>query len=390
MSKLMNFEWAQRLKQMPPYLFAEIDAEKNALKAKGVKFIDLSIGDPDLLAPDRVVETMSRSAQVKDNQKYALDRGKEGLRQAIKDWFKKRFNVSLDANQEILPLIGSKEGLVHFPLGYINNGDYVIIPSPGYPGYRSAALFSGGNVFETALLEENSFLPELDKIPLSVRNKAKIIYLNYPNNPTTALAPRSFLQEVVKFCLKYGIIIAYDNAYSEVYFDEKPLSILEIAGAQEIAIEFHSFSKTFCMTGFRVGWACGNRDLIAALLKVKTNIDSGIFGALQDAAKAALEGEDSYVNGVRKEIKERRDFFVKSLEKVGLTKSYAESTFYVWVKLPCGIKSSLDFARYLINEKRIIGAPGVGFGKYGEGYIRFALTVKKEILKKAIDLLEQI
>ncbi|MBU1121567.1 MAG: aminotransferase class I/II-fold pyridoxal phosphate-dependent enzyme [Candidatus Omnitrophota bacterium] len=386
----MKIEWSHRLQQLPPYLFAEIDKQKSELRKKGIKFIDLSIGDPDILAPEKVIEAMYASAKVKENQKYALDQGKAVLRAAIKKWFKKRFDVSLDENKEILPLIGSKEGLVHLPLGLVNKGDYVIVPSPGYPGYRGAALFAGANIFEAALLEENNFLPDLDKIPVEVRNKTKIIYLNYPNNPTTALAPISFLNNVVKFCSKYGIILAYDNAYSELYFNDKPHSILEVKGAREVAIEFHSLSKTFCMTGFRVGWACGGSELVGTLLKVKTNVDSGIFCAVQDAARTALEKEGTYVRDLRKELKGRRDFFVENLAKIGLKNTFSESTFYVWTKLPRGIKSSIDFAKYLINEKRIIATPGVGFGKYGEGYIRFALTVKKDILKKAIDLLGAI
>lgn len=383
----MKVEWAERLKQLPPYLFAEIDRQKNALKEKGIKFIDLSIGDPDILAPEKVISSLAAAAKVKINQKYALDQGKGNFRVAVKEWFSRRFGVALDENKEILPLIGSKEGLVHFPLGIINRNDYVIIPSPGYPGYRGAAILAGGKVYEAGLKERNAFLPDLEKIPPSIRNKAKLMYLNYPNNPTTVLAPMRFLEEAVKFCSKYGIILAYDNAYSEIYFEEKPRSILEVAGAKEVAIEFHSLSKTFCMTGFRVGWACGNQELISLLLKVKTNVDSGIFGAIQDAASTALKEEDSYADSLRTEFKRRRDFFVKEIRKAGFKKSYAESTFYVWTKLPKGHKSSIEFAKRLINEKRIIATPGVGFGRYGEGFIRFALTVGEDVLGEAVDLL---
>lgn len=384
----MNFEYSDRLKSLPPYLFAEIDRQKIALKEKGINFIDLSIGDPDILAPSGVIDILYESAKLKGNQKYALDQGKASFRRAVKQWFNKRFNVQLDENKEILPLIGSKEGLVHLPLGVVNPGDYIIVPSPGYPGYRSAGIFAGARIYELPLLEENNFLPDLNQIPDSIRNKAKIIYLNYPNNPTTALAPLSFLEGLAAFCSKYGIILAYDNAYSEIYFDEKPRSILEIKGAKEIAIEFHSFSKTFCMTGFRVGWAAGNKDLIAALLKVKTNVDSGIFGAIQDCAAAALEKEKVYADNLRKEFKQRRDFFVNGIEKIGFSRNYARSSFYVWAKLPDSFKFSIDFAKYLIQEKRIIATPGVGFGRYGEGFIRFALTVDIDILKKAITLLK--
>ncbi|UCG35886.1 MAG: aminotransferase class I/II-fold pyridoxal phosphate-dependent enzyme [Candidatus Omnitrophota bacterium] len=381
-----RFDWAQRLKKLPPYLFAEIDKEKKYLKSKGIDFIDLSIGDPDILAPIEVVNTLSNAARLKPNQKYALDQGKFEFRKTIKNWFKDRFAVGLDENKEILPLIGSKEGLVHLPLGFVDSGDYVIIPSPGYPGYRGAALFAGAGVYEMPLLEKNNFLPDLEKIPRSVRNRAKIIYLNYPNNPTTVLAPVDFLKKLVSFASKYGIIIAYDNAYSELYFNHKPKSILEIKGAKEVSIEFHSLSKTFCMTGFRVGWACGNKELVETLLKVKTNIDSGIFGAIQDAASFALEKENHYANNLRKTIKERRDIFVKGLMAKGYKDIFAESTFYVWVRIPQKYRSAIDFSKTLLT-KRIVAAPGRGFGKWGEGFVRFALTVDKRILEKAIDLL---
>lgn len=374
------WELSNRLKRLPPYLFAEIDRKKSELKKEKIKFIDLSIGDPDIDAPLGMLKALAVASKVKENQKYAFNQGKDEFRRTIKKWFKKRFAVSLDEDREILPLIGSKEGLVHFPLGVVNRGDYVIIPSPGYPGYRGAAIFAGARVHETGLLEKNKFLPELSKIPVNVRNKAKVIYLNYPNNPTTALAPLSFLRELVRFCSKYGIILAYDNAYSEVYFDQKPHSILEVRGAKEVAIEFHSLSKTFCVTGLRVGWACGNRDLIKSLAKVKANVDSGIFGAIQEAGIQALEKEGSYVNKLRRTIRIRRDYFVDSLKNSGFKNIHADATFYVWVRTP--FKSSVDFSKYLLAEKRIIATPGVGFGKYGEGFIRFALTVDKSELKQ--------
>ncbi len=383
---MKEFKAASRLNRIAPYLFAEIDRKKNALRKKGVNLIDLSIGDPDIPAPEKVVNTLYRSAKIKDNQKYALDQGKDSLRESIQKWFKKRFSVVLDKDGEILPLIGSKEGLVHLGLSFLDSGQYVIVPSPGYPGYRGAAYFSGARIHELPLLAKKHFLPDFSKIPLVVRNKAKIIYLNYPHNPTTALAPESFLKELVKFCLKYGIIIAYDNAYSEIYFDKKPKSILQIKGAKEIAIEFHSFSKTFCLTGFRIGWACGNRSLIKGLLKVKINTDSGVFGAIQDAASYALDKEAAYVRELRGIIKGRKDLFVRGLEVKGFKDVYSESTFYVWARIPSDVKSSVDFAKVLL-AKGIVVTPGVGFGKYGEGFIRFALTVNKEKLNQALSLL---
>ncbi|MFH1505337.1 MAG: aminotransferase class I/II-fold pyridoxal phosphate-dependent enzyme [Candidatus Omnitrophota bacterium] len=375
------FDISERLKNLPPYLFAEIDKKKTALRERGINFIDLSIGDPDIPAPERVIEVLYSAAKIKENQKYALDQGKPVFKKSIKKWFKNRFEVDLDENKEILPLIGSKEGLVHFPLGVVNERDYAIIPSPSYPGYRGAVTFAGAKIYELALLEENSFLPDLETIPVDIRNKAKIIYLNYPNNPATVLAPIDFLKKVVEFCSKYGIIIVYDNAYSEIYFDQKPHSILEVQGAKEIAIEFHSLSKTFCMTGARVGWARGNSELINILLKVKSNIDSGIFSAVQEMAASALDNENSYVSNLRKTFKQRRDFFVENLKQAGFNGIYADATFYVWAKVPAKFKTSVEFSQYLLTEKSIVATPGVGFGKYGEGFIRFALTVDKDKLE---------
>ena len=379
---------SSRLKKLPPYLFAEIDREKHYLEKRGVSLIDLSIGDPDITVPKRAIDILYKSAKIKENQKYALDKGKLNLRRAIRRWINKRFRVQLDEEKEVLPLIGSKEGLVHFPLGFVNKDEYIIIPSPSYPGYRGAAILAEAKIYEVELREGNQFLPDLDKIPLTIRNKAKMIYVNYPNNPTTALAPKQFLEKLVKFCVRYGIIIAYDNAYSEIYFDQRPLSILEIKGAKEIALEFHSFSKTFCMTGLRIGWACGNKKLVEGLLKVKTNIDSGIFGAIQECARFCLEKEGNFVRDLRKIIRERRDLFVEGLRENNWRKVYADATFYVWAKLPKRFKSSIEFTKYLLKEKRIVATPGVGFGKCGEGFIRFSLTVDKQKLIKALALLK--
>lgn len=378
---MKTFEISRRLQKLPPYLFAAIDAQKRQLRARGVSLIDLSIGDPDIPSPAIIAKTLYEYARVKEYQKYPLDAGLPSFKAEIAHWFKGRFNVALDAQSEILTLIGSKEGLVHFPLAFVDPGDYVLIPSPGYPGYRGACVLSGALIHEMPLIAERGFLPQLEKIPARVRNKAKIIYLNYPNNPTSALAPRGFLEDLVRFCRRYGIIIAYDNAYSEVYFDEKPASILEIKGAKEVAIEFHSFSKTFCMTGHRLGWACGNEALVKGLLKVKTNVDSGAFLALQKAGEIALKTQTAYMGKIRAIIKERRDIVVDILAHAGFTEIHADSTFYVWARIPVRFASSIEYASYLLNEKRIVATPGAGFGRFGEGYIRFALTVDKKMLR---------
>ncbi|MCF7869636.1 MAG: aminotransferase class I/II-fold pyridoxal phosphate-dependent enzyme [Candidatus Omnitrophica bacterium] len=381
------FDFSKNLRKLPPYLFAAIDDKKADLRKKGVKFLDLSVGDPDIQAPANVVKVLSKSAKLKSNQKYASNRGKLQLRKSIKKWMKKRFKVNL-VDSQILPVLGTKEALAHLPVGLINKGDYIITPSPGYPGYRAAGVLSGARVYQLPLLEKSNFLPDLEKIPKSVKKRAKIIYLNYPNNPTTVFAPKSFMEKVVKFCLKNKILLVWDNAYSEIYFDKKPLSILQIKDAKKIALEFHSLSKTFCMTGFRVGWVCGNPDAVNILAKVKSNVDSGIFGVVQDAAITALDKDSAYVTNLRKIFSRRRKYLLEALRKVGFKKFYADSTFYVWAKLPASFKSSLEFSRYLIEEEKIVATPGAGFGKYGEGFIRFALTVDKsklrDIFKKKI------
>ncbi len=375
------FDFSKNLKKLPPYLFAAIDDKKAELRQKGIKFLDLSVGDPDMAAPKDVVRVLSQSAKIKDNQKYASNKGKPQLRKTIKKWMKKRFKVNLDEKTQILPVLGTKEALAHLPVGLINKGDYVIVPSPGYPGYRAAGTLAGARIYQLPLLEKNKFLPDLEKIPKSVKKRAKILYLNYPNNPTTVSAPRSFMEKAVKFCIKNKILLAWDNAYSEIYFDKKPLSIFQVKGADKIALEFHSLSKTFSMTGFRIGWVCGNPKAINILAKVKSNVDSGIFRAVQDAAIIVLDKNLNYVTNLRKTFAQRRKRLLQTLKEIGFQKFYSEATFYIWAKIPPSFKSSLDFSKYLIEEEGIVVTPGVGFGKYGEGFIRFALTVDKGELK---------
>lgn len=375
------FEFSKNLTKLPPYLFAQIDDKKSELTKKGVKFLDLSVGDPDLKAPESVVKILSKSAKIKNNQKYASNKGKVELRKSIEKWMKKRFRVSLCQSSEILPVLGTKEAIAHLPVGLINKGDYVIIPSPGYPGYRASALLSGARVYQVPLLAKNSFLPDLKQIPDSVKKRAKIIYLNYPNNPTTVEASLKFMEEVVRFCRKNKILLVWDNAYSEIYFTKKPLSILQVKGAKDVTLELHSLSKTYSMTGFRIGWVCGNPKVVEILAKVKSNVDSGIFPAVQDAAVEALNSQASYVAEIRKIFGQRRKKLLENLRQAGFRELYAQSTFYVWARIPASFKSSFDFSKYLIEKEGIVATPGIGFGKYGEGFIRFALTVDEKKLK---------
>lgn len=376
----MNIEFSDRLKKLPPYLFVEIDKAKRAARAQGRDIIDLGIGDPDTPTPDFIIDALAKAAKDPANHRYALDNGILELRKAIADWMNARFSVTLDTEKEIHPLIGSKEGIAHFPLAVVNPDDVVLVPDPRYPPYYSGSIFAGAKVTILPLEEKNNFLPDLKKV-----RKAKLIFVCYPNNPTAACASREFYRELVEICRKENIIIAADAAYSEIYFDfKKPPSILEIEGAKDIAIEFHSLSKTYNMTGWRIGWACGNEKLVATLAKIKSNIDSGIFGAIQAAGIAALKSDQSHPEKMRLVYQERRDVLINGLADLGWQVEKPEATFYIWAKIPKGFKSSMDLAKTLLDKCDVVATPGVGFGEFGEGYIRFALTVGVVRLKEAV------
>ncbi|MDP2939113.1 MAG: LL-diaminopimelate aminotransferase [Candidatus Omnitrophota bacterium] len=384
----INFDISERLKKLAPYLFVEIDKAKRQAKAEGRDIIDLGIGDPDLPTPEFIIEALNKAAADPANHHYALDAGLPKLRQAIAKWYLKRFNVSLDPEKEIYALIGSKEGIAHLPLAVINPKDRVLVPDPCYPPYRTGTIFADGKVIPMPLLSKNNFLPDLKKY---ARKKAKLMFINYPNNPTSAVATKEFLQGVVNFALEKGIIIASDAAYSEIYFDiEAPTSILEIEGAKEIAVEFHSLSKTFNMTGWRIGWVCGNEKIICALAKLKTNIDSGIFQAIQLAGIAALESDGNHAKEMRQIYEERRDLLINGLRSLGWKIPLTTATFYVWAKIPKGFKDSMEVTQVFLKKADIIVTPGVGFGKSGEGFVRMALTVSKERINEAVMRLKKV
>ncbi len=297
------FKLSKNLQSLPAYLFLEIDKAKRKARAEGRDIIDLGIGDPDLPTPNYIIEALYNAAKDPSTHRYALDQGMPALRRAIAAWYKRRFNVTLDPEKEILPLIGSKEGIAHFPLAFLNSGDYSLVPDPCYPPYKGGTILAGGRPYLMPLKSDNAFLPETDKIPLSIRKKSKIIFINYPNNPTAATAERGFYRHIVEFAAKYKIIVISDLAYSEMSYDGfRPASFLEVPQAMQVGIEFHSLSKTYNMTGWRIGWACGNAELIAALAKVKSNIDSGIFTAVQRAGIAALEGTQEHVDNMSRII----------------------------------------------------------------------------------------
>lgn len=357
---------------------------------KGVDLIDLSIGDPDIPTPEHIVERMRKAVNNPAHHQYPSYVGMLSFRQAVANWYKRRFNVKLDPKTEVLSLIGSKEGIGHLPLAFVNPGDYVLVSSPGYPVYPVATLFAGGQTHEMPLLEKNSYLPDLKKIPKRVLKKAKLMFVNYPNNPTAACADKAFFKELVSFAAKHNILVCHDAAYTEMYYgNDRPLSFLQIPGAKNAGIEFHSLSKTYNMTGWRIGFAVGNRDAIAGLGKIKTNIDSGIFQAIQEAGIEALETKDSDLNKIRKIYRERRDALYHGLTKLGLQLNNPKATFYLWVKCPGGV-SSMDFTTLLLNRAGILTTPGNGFGRPGEGYVRFALTVPVTRIKEAVERIGKV
>ncbi len=384
------FKLSKKVQALPPYLFLEIDKAKRKARAEGRDIIDLGIGDPDQPTPKHVIDALNKAVLDPANHRYALDQGMPVLRQAIASWYKRRFNVVLNPDTQILPLIGSKEGIAHFPLAFLNPGDFALVPDPCYPPYKGGVILAGGKVHLMPLLEANNFLPEFKSIPFLTRKKAKIIFVNYPNNPTNACASDEFYIKLIDFAKKNKIIVISDIAYSEMAYDGyKPRSLLEFGGAKDLVIEFHSLSKTYNMTGWRVGWACGNPAMVAALAKVKSNIDSGIFSAVQLAGVAALNGDQGFVKDTCQLYQERRDILVSGLNSLGWKLNKPKATFYLWCNTP-GKVDSISFAARLLKEADIVATPGVGFGRHGEGYIRMALTVSKERIKEAIERLKKI
>lgn len=386
----IEIKLSERLKKLPPYLFAEIDKTKRSLQSEGKDVIDLGVGDPDMPTPGHIIEKLYKAVQDPQNHKYALDAGMPAFREAIAAWYKKRFNVKLDPQKEILPLIGSKEGIAHIPLALINPGDVVLIPEPGYPVYYSATVFAGGDPYFMPLLEKNNYLPDLHAIDSQELAKAKMMYLNYPNNPTSATCDLGFFKKVVQFAENNNIMVCHDAAYTEIFFDgKKQPSFLQADKAKSVGIEFHSLSKTFCMTGWRVGFAVGNADMITGLSKVKANIDSGIFQAIQIAGIEALEMGEADTKRFNRIYQERRDIFAEGLNKMGWSVKKPEAAFYIWLRVPPGYTSS-ELVMLLLKKCNIVCTPGNGFGEDGEGYVRFALTKDKEQIIKALERIEKL
>ncbi|OGS36330.1 MAG: LL-diaminopimelate aminotransferase, partial [Elusimicrobia bacterium RIFOXYB2_FULL_49_7] len=371
------------------YLFVEIDRKKKAAIARGVDIIALGVGDPDQPTPEHIIRAGQEALARPANHQYPFGAGMKSFREAVAGWYKTRFNVTLNPDNEVCSLIGSKEGIGHFHLAFVNPGDVVLIPEPGYPVYNTGTIFSDGEPYFMPLRAENNFLPDLGAIPESVAKRARIMFINYPNNPTAATAPRGFYEKVIEYARKYGIIVAHDAAYSEIYYENKPMSFLEIPGAKEVGVEFHSLSKTYNMTGWRIGWVCGNPDIVKGLSTVKDNYDSGAFQAVQEAAVAALTGPQDCVENMRALYRERRDALCDGLAKLGWKVTKPQATFYVWANVPKGYSSSATVGK-LLDDAGIVCTPGNGLGSSGEGYVRFALTVGVPRINEALSRIARI
>lgn len=382
---------ADRIQALPRYLFAEIDKKVRKAQEMGVDVIKLGIGDPDLPTPDYIVRRMQQEVARPENHNYPPDDGLREFREAVTGYYYKRHGVKLDPNREVVPLIGSKEGIAYISFCYTNPGDVNLVPDPGYPVYGIGTLFAGGVSHIMPLLEENNYLPDFDAIPENVAGKAKLLFLNYPNNPTGASATKEFFERAVVFARKYNLLVCHDAAYSEIAFDGYlPPSFLEAEGGKEVGIEFGSLSKTFNMTGWRIGYAVGNSEALEALYRFKTNTDSGLFKAIQHAGAEALNNPemDVFLKELREIYRRRRDIVVKALEEAGWPARSPQATFYIWAPVPGGYTSQ-SFVAHILEKTGVVVTPGRGFGEHGEGYFRIALTVKEERLGEAMTRIKE-
>ena len=380
-------EFARRLSSLPPYLFADINQKIAELRAKGKDIISFAIGDPDFPTPPHIIEAMCQAAYDAQNHRYPETAGLPQLRQAIADWYGGRFGVSLNPHKEVLPLIGSKEGIAHIAFCFLETGDLALVPDPGYPPYSLGTRLAGGEPYFMPLREENEFVPEFEVIPSEVTAKAKLMWINYPNNPTGAIAGLDFFDRVVNFAQRHDLVVCHDAAYTEVAFDGyKPSSFMQLPGAKRVGVEFHSLSKTYHMTGWRIGMVVGNSDIIGALLQMKSNLDSGIPQAIQYAAVEALRSSQISITERNAIFQRRRDRLVEAVNDIGLKARTPRAGFYVWARIPEGY-TSVEFTEKLLDEVGIAVTPGRGYGKEGEGYIRFSLTIPDDRLEQGIDRL---
>lgn len=380
---------AECLNHLAPYLFAQIDAKRDALVAQGVDVISLGIGDPDMPTPSHIVDALIKAAQNPANHQYPDYAGSLAYREACADWMRDRFGVTLDPKTEVLALIGSKEGIAHLHTAFVNPGDYVLAPSIGYPVYSGGATLQSANTYFMPMTAENGFLADFEQVPEDILKRAKIMFLGYPNNPTGAIATEEYFDKAIDFCIRHDLLLAHDNAYCEVGFDGyRAPSILERPRAMECCIEFFSLSKAYNMTGWRIGFAAGNPYAIEALGTVKNNLDSGQFGAIQDAAIVALRSSQDCIDEMNAIYTRRRDAIVEALQAIGLECNTPQATIYVWAKVPNGYTSA-EFAEKLLEQAHVIVTPGSGYGPDGEGYIRISLTTPDDCLLEAVDRIKK-
>ena len=380
-------EKAERLKQLPPYLFVEIDRAKKRLVEQGHDVIDLGVGDPDLPTPPHIIKRLQSTAEDPANHRYSFTEGLRPLRETIAGWYAQRFGVTLDSETEVLPLLGSKEGLAHLPLALVNPGDVVLVPDPCYPPYRSGAILAGADMVAMPLEAEAQFLPDFGAISQRAARRAKLMFLNHPGNPTTALATEANFQDAIALAKEYQIVIAHDAAYSEIAFDGvRPLSFLQVPGAKEAGVEFHSASKTYNMTGWRVGFVCGNATVIAALSQLKSHVDSGIFQPVQYAAIEALQGDQACVQQAIATYQQRRDLMIDALANAGWHIPKPKASFFIWAPLPSPSgQTSMEFAARMLEQAHVVLTPGRGFGAAGEGFLRLSLTVPTPRIQEAAE-----
>lgn len=387
---MIEIRKSRRLEDLPPYIFSEINTIKMAAQKRGIELLSLGIGDPDKPTPEAIVRKLQEAVGKPKNHVYSPYNGTLEFRQAVATWFQGRFGVSLDAEKEVIALIGSKEAIAHFPVAFCDPGDRCLVPSPGYPVFATSISLGGGVPVPIPMTSATGFLPDLDQLEtLMVQHQPKYAILNFPSNPTSVVAPRKMLEAIVGLARKYGVILVSDNAYSEMYYDEakRPPSILEIPGAREVAIEFHSFSKTFNMTGWRIGFAVGNEQLVEGLLRAKTNIDSGPLLSVQEASVFALQNYDALVPPIRQVYAERREILTEGLRTLGIEHVPLDATFFLWAKVPGGQKS-MEFTRQLIDNQGLVVTPGIGFGEHGENFFRLAMTVDTPDIHRALEKLE--
>lgn len=379
---------AERIKKIPSYPFDEMEALGKKLINKGVDVISFGVGDPDLAPPCSVLDNLLKGVKKNNSHRYPAYEGSNEYRQAIAHWYKQRFNISVDSKKEVMSLVGSKEGITNILLACVNPGDFVLVPDPAYPIYKAGTIFAGGIPYLMPLLPENKFLPDFSKISRRVLKKTKLMFLNYPNNPTAAVADIDFFKEAVKFCKKNNIILCQDAAYSQITFDGYIApSVLQVDTAKEIAIEFNSFSKSFNMPGWRIGFAAGNAELIQALKLSKVNIDSGQFSAIQYVAAQTLLHETMFIEKMRRVYRKRRDILIAGLNKMGWNLKKTQGTCYLWIPVPKNYTSN-QFMEYLSDKTGIICGSGTAFGINGEGYARFSLTINEERIEEAIKRME--